>query len=433
VDEELIAELRCDPAGYARTLLTVLELKQTLRPVPGFPGMKPVEITSKRLERIMSLGQGCRNRTPRWCWVALIVVLAATLPGRALVAVGKSGGAGGQTSKSAPEAPTEQRIVPPTPRPAPAGGAGPRRVAREAGNEELQMRVYHVADLAYPFSDWVTVPLIGWAAADRETPAKAKPAIDLEPVRKLIETTVAPQTWKSAGGTGQIELDPERHAMIIRQSPEVHRRIATLLSDLRREQDVQVALELKLVRFPDHGWTDRLAWPETAERLVEGITLSRDRADRFKKLEELAKLDPAPQQLPKVTVFNEQVVEYTLLQEGDKRARPLTIAVGVAVDSDRRGVRLNLSCNAATREEALVGARSFRLAEGEGLLIDVGPAAAAAQTVQEVPLLTEIPHLSRWFRNARMQSNAGMPVPPLMLLVVPRIIVLEPIVESAPH
>ena len=46
VDEELIAELRCDPARYARTLLTVLELKQTLRPVPVFPGMKPVEITS---------------------------------------------------------------------------------------------------------------------------------------------------------------------------------------------------------------------------------------------------------------------------------------------------------------------------------------------------------------------------------------------------
>lgn len=417
VDEELIAELRCDPARYARTLLTVLELKRTLRPVPVFPGMKPVEITSKRLERIMSLRQGCRNRTPWWCRAALTLVLTATLPGRALVAVGEPGETGERVSKSEPE----PRVV----------SGAPRRVARDNGAAELQMRVYHVADLAFPFTGWVTVSLLGREITEKGTPAKHKPVIDLNPVRKLIETTVAPQSWKSAEGTGQVELDPEKFALIIRQTPKVHQQIATLLSNLRREQDVQVALELKLVRFTDHGWTSRLAWPETAEGLVEGITLSRDRADNFKKLEEFVKPDRAPQ-LPKVTVFNEQLVEYTLPREWDKSAQPLAIAMGVVVDNDRRGVRLNLSCNAATREEAMIGARSFRLAEGEGLLIDIGPEAAAAQTIQEVPLLTKTPHLSRWFRNAQMQSNAGKPVQPLMLLVVPRIIVLEPIVESAP-
>lgn len=279
------------------------------------------------------------------------------------------------------------------------------------------MRVYPVADLAY-------------------TPGRDKRVTDLAPVRKLIETTVAPQTWKSAGGIGQIDLDSEKLVLISRQTPEVHQQIATLLRALRREQDVQVALELKLVRFTDRGWTSRLAWPETAERLVEGITLSRGRVDNFKKLEEFVKPDRA-RQFPKVTVFNEQIVEFKLSQEGDKLPQPLAIAMGVVVDNDRRGVRLNLSCNSTTREEALIGAHSFRLAEGDGLLIDVGPAAAAAQTIQQAPFLTKTPYLSRWFRNAQMQSNAGKPVQPLMLLVVPHIIVMaeemEETAELAPH
>ena len=74
-DEEVVAELGCKPARYARALLDILELKQTLKPVPVLPGVKPVEITSQRLERIMLLRQGCRKRTPWWCW--LVMLLAA--------------------------------------------------------------------------------------------------------------------------------------------------------------------------------------------------------------------------------------------------------------------------------------------------------------------------------------------------------------------
>ena len=63
-DESVLAELKCDPAEYARSLLDVLELKQELKPVPVFPGVRPVDVTSRRLERIMTLRQGCRRRTP---------------------------------------------------------------------------------------------------------------------------------------------------------------------------------------------------------------------------------------------------------------------------------------------------------------------------------------------------------------------------------
>ena len=65
-DEEVIAELGCDPERYARSLLDVLEQRRGLVSLPAFPGMRPVDVTRERLERIMELGQGCRKRAPAW-------------------------------------------------------------------------------------------------------------------------------------------------------------------------------------------------------------------------------------------------------------------------------------------------------------------------------------------------------------------------------
>lgn len=82
-DEEVLGELKCDPASYARALLDVLDLKSQLKPVPVFPGVRPVDVTSQRLERIMTLRQGCRRRSPWWCWLVAIGAAALTLPGAA--------------------------------------------------------------------------------------------------------------------------------------------------------------------------------------------------------------------------------------------------------------------------------------------------------------------------------------------------------------
>lgn len=80
-DEQVIAELGCSPAQYARSLLSVIESKHQLQPVPVFPGMKPVEITSQRMERIMSLKTGLRKQTPLWCWLAVAALAIIVLPG----------------------------------------------------------------------------------------------------------------------------------------------------------------------------------------------------------------------------------------------------------------------------------------------------------------------------------------------------------------
>jgi len=82
-DEQVIAELGCGPAEYARSLLSVIESKQPLQAVPVFPGMKPVEITSQRMERIMSLKHGCQKRMPLWNWAIVLGFGLLVLPGAA--------------------------------------------------------------------------------------------------------------------------------------------------------------------------------------------------------------------------------------------------------------------------------------------------------------------------------------------------------------
>ncbi len=80
-DEQVIAELGCSPGQYARSLLAVIESKHALQPIPVFPGMKPVEITTQRMERIMSLKTGLNKRTPLWCWLTVALLAIIMLPG----------------------------------------------------------------------------------------------------------------------------------------------------------------------------------------------------------------------------------------------------------------------------------------------------------------------------------------------------------------
>lgn len=63
----------------------------------------------------------------------------------------------------------------------------------------------------------------------------------------VILNTVRPATWSQNGGRGRIDYLPEAKTLVIHQAPKVHDEIEHLLADLRKQSDLQVALEVRLM------------------------------------------------------------------------------------------------------------------------------------------------------------------------------------------
>lgn len=80
-DQETISSLRCDASTYARCLISVLEQKHQLHIAPALPGVRPMQVTVERLERIMRLNQASYQRNPIWIWGLLFVLAMVLIPG----------------------------------------------------------------------------------------------------------------------------------------------------------------------------------------------------------------------------------------------------------------------------------------------------------------------------------------------------------------
>jgi type II secretory pathway component GspD/PulD (secretin) len=68
---------------------------------------------------------------------------------------------------------------------------------------------------------------------------------------RLITQTIKPDSWASMGGEGSIEYYPLGLALVINQSPEVIEEVERLLESLRRLQDLEVSIEVKVVSLSE--------------------------------------------------------------------------------------------------------------------------------------------------------------------------------------
>ena len=212
-DEEVIATLGCDPADYARGLLDVLAVKQRLIPIPAFPGVRPVDVTSQRLERIMNLGQGCHRRTPWWCWLVMLLLAAAALPGAAFVA--------GAKERAKPQPPDASRYM--------RADFG----AEHDDQAELSERTYDVAEILEMLR--------------QESEGSGESARIL--LTQLVRSTSA-APWvddKSADGRW---VGLEGGTLRVRQSAAGHERIEQQLAVLREHGYAEVSVEVLILSGP---------------------------------------------------------------------------------------------------------------------------------------------------------------------------------------
>ena len=80
----------------------------------------------------------------------------------------------------------------------------------------------------------------GTEAARPTTPPRTK-------LIKLITSTISPRSWSEMGGPGTIDYFPLTMALVINQAADIQEQISDLLASLRRLQDQEVAVEVRLV------------------------------------------------------------------------------------------------------------------------------------------------------------------------------------------
>ncbi len=74
---------------------------------------------------------------------------------------------------------------------------------------------------------------------------------DFQSLINLITETIAPTTWATVGGPGTIREFATNLSLVISQTQDVHDKIADLLDQLRRLQDLQVTIEVRFISLSD--------------------------------------------------------------------------------------------------------------------------------------------------------------------------------------
>jgi type II secretory pathway component GspD/PulD (secretin) len=74
---------------------------------------------------------------------------------------------------------------------------------------------------------------------------------------QLIQNTVAPKSWASMGGQGTIDYFPMTMTLVINQTTDIQEQVADLLNALRRLQDAEVAVEIRLISIAE-GFFERI-------------------------------------------------------------------------------------------------------------------------------------------------------------------------------
>ncbi|MGB6043522.1 MAG: hypothetical protein WBF93_10235 [Pirellulales bacterium] len=76
-------------------------------------------------------------------------------------------------------------------------------------------------------------------------------AADFDSLIELITKTVDPDSWDEVGGQGSIAEFETNLSLVISQTQEIHEKIADLLDQLRRLQDLQVTIEVRFITLRD--------------------------------------------------------------------------------------------------------------------------------------------------------------------------------------
>ena len=135
-----------------------------------------------------------------------------------------------------------------------ASGQSPATAPAAASADDLLLQVYEIADL-------IALDMDSMRLDHGVFVKKATPVSDPErgnalatSVCDVLRKTVAPQSWREAGGSGVIRLSPVMANLVVLQTPANHALIATKLAELREKRSSQICVNVDFVAID----TDRI-------------------------------------------------------------------------------------------------------------------------------------------------------------------------------
>jgi general secretion pathway protein D len=75
---------------------------------------------------------------------------------------------------------------------------------------------------------------------------------DFDTLINLIKSTIEPLTWDDQGGSGTIQSFPGNLSLVVSATQQVHEAIRDLLEQLRKSQDLQVTIEVRMITLTDN-------------------------------------------------------------------------------------------------------------------------------------------------------------------------------------
>ncbi len=254
-DEETIAGLGCSPAMYARSLLEVMERKHQLRAAPSLPGVRPVDITANRLERIMRLGHGSYRQRPWWVVAVWLIGCAMFLPGGAWLTAQENPEQKSNVFKEASFS-SENRLESAG---LPSAPANPPVVEKEQ-TEELAFQFEHVLELADVLERLYRERSLAKADLEKELIRllTAHAALELEgkteevdqSLKLALEDPAARAIKSTRLAIGGTSLRVANNQLYIRATPEKRKAIEQCIAHFRQFGFASIVTEISSYEVP---------------------------------------------------------------------------------------------------------------------------------------------------------------------------------------
>ncbi len=129
----------------------------------------------------------------------------------------------------------------------------PLAISNEATEKELPGNASVLAQMGVPGAGSMANGSPDNPPAPGYTPAGMGGGVvaDFSTLMTLIQETIDPDSWEENGGNGRMSPFPLSLSLVISNTEETHEKIAKLLQQLRRLQDVQITIEVRFITLQD--------------------------------------------------------------------------------------------------------------------------------------------------------------------------------------